>query len=343
MPTLTAPTRGSLTDADMLHLLPATDNKCEGPPPSGKVVATVRKMTIRERTRAFGDVGRRSLKAVTRQVGLATSAYRPLPDFLIIGTKRGGTTSFYFDLLDHPNVIRLYPPPLPLLKPDATKGVHYFDSNFARGERWYRSYMPTAATRERHRRHGVSPVAGEASPYYLFHPAAAERAFATVPDARVIVLLRDPVLRTYSHWKERRRSNAEPLEFLDALEAEPDRLAGERERLLADPTYQSYAWEQQSYATQSRYAEALRPWIERFGRDQVHVAASEDYYAKPAAVLAHVDAFLGIPPRDGSTGVIRNAAQGTPLHGGIRSELEARFKQPNEDLFDLLGQRLPWL
>lgn len=296
-----------------------------------------------EKTGPIGSAARRSLKTAARQFGVATSAHRPLPDFLIIGTKRGGTTSFYFDLLAHPDIMRLYPPPFPLVKQEATKGVHYFDSNFVRGERWYRSYMPTTASREVHRRRrGVSPVVGEASPYYLFHPAAAERAHSVVPQARIIVLLRDPVLRTYSHWKERRRSHAESLEFAPALEAEPGRLAGERQRLIANPSYYSYAWEQQSYATQSRYAEALRPWIEKFGKDRIHAVASEDYYDRPAEVLADVDEFLGISRRGGSTGVIRNAAQGSPLPDEVRTDLEMRFRTPNEDLFDMLGHRLPW-
>ena len=160
---------------------------------------------------------------------MATAGLRPPPDFLIIGTKRGGTTSFYFDLIAHPSYVRLYPPPVPGLKQDATKGVHYFDTNYTRGERWYRSYMPTSAARTRAaRRSGGPVVAGEASPYYLFHPVAAERAHASVPEARIIALLRDPVSRTHSHWKERRRAEAEVLDFEEALAAEPGRLAGER-------------------------------------------------------------------------------------------------------------------
>jgi hypothetical protein len=274
---------------------------------------------------------------------MATAGLRPPPDFLIIGTKRGGTTSFYFDLIAHPSYVRLYPPPVPWLKQDATKGVHYFDSNYTRGERWYRSYMPTSAARNlAARRSGGPVVAGEASPYYLFHPVAAERAHASVPGARIIALLRDPVSRTHSHWKERRRARVEELDFEDALAAEPARLAGERERLVADPAYSSYAWEQQSYATQSEYAPGLRRWIELFGSDRVHVAVSEEYYADPVRVLGDVDAFLGVPRRESSTGTIRNAAEGSPLSPQLEASLRERFTGPNRDLTELTGRPLPW-
>lgn len=287
---------------------------------------------------------RSGVKYAVRRAGVASSGLRPAPDFLIIGTKRGGTTSFYYDLLEHPGILRLYPPSVPGIKPEATKGAHYFDSNFMRGERWYRSYMPTRSTRSlRARRLGYQPVVGEASPYYLFHPAAAARAHDSVPSAQILVLLRDPVMRTYSHWKERRRAGAEALELLEALEAEPDRLRGERDRVLSDPCYCSYAWEQQSYATQSNYADALRPWIGLFGRERVLAIASEDYYADPGRVLGVTHEFLGLPPLPTSTGRVRNAARGDGLPEQVQRMLESRFAGPNADLAQLLGTGLPWI
>lgn len=283
------------------------------------------------------------LKRGFREAAVLTAALRPPPDFMIIGTKRGGTTSLYFDLLEHPQTIRLSPPPVPGLKIDPTKGVHFFDSNYFRGDRWYGSHMPTSTARAlRSRLAGGRVVAGEASPYYLFHPDAARRAHVAVPDVRVIALLRDPVMRTYSHWKERRREHAEELSFVDALSAEPDRLAGERERLVADSHYVSYAWEQQSYFTQSLYADALRPWIELFGRDRVLVAASEDYYDRPDDVLASMHEFLGISVDSSAPHQHRNAAQGSELPADVHSMLAERFREPNAQLSALTGQAFPW-
>ncbi len=290
-----------------------------------------------------GGLAREGIKRVARAGGLASAPLRAMPEFLVIGAKRGGTTSLYFDILDHPSVLRLYPPPVPGLKRDATKGVHYFDSNAFRGQAWYRSYFPSSLARAVvRRRTGTEPLAGEASPYYLFHPAAVDRAHATTPGSRIIAQLRDPVMRTYSHWKERRRNDAEPLDFVSALEAEGDRLAGERERLMADPHYSSYAWEQQSYATQSEYAGQLARWVDLFGRDRVHVTISEEYYADPGAVVAGIHEFLGIPARPPQSASHRNAAQGEDLDDGLRRRLAARFSDHNHALAELLGRDLPW-
>ena len=279
-----------------------------------------------------------------RVVGGLTASTRPDPDFLLIGTKRGGTTSLYYDILKLPQVVTLFPSARYLPKANETKGIHFFDSHYHRGERWYRSYLPSRASRARAEKSLDKPVVvGEASPYYLFHPLAAERASRMVPNAKLILLLRDPVMRTYSHWKERRRSDAEPLDFLDALEAEPSRLAGEEQKLIDDPRYYSYAHEQQSYSEQSHYFPSIMRWVELYGIENVLVIASEDYYSDPATALAQVAAFLGIEYSPLASAEHLNAAQGEPLDNEIIDMLKPRFAADNAALETLIGRKLPWL
>src|SRR5262249_27856015 len=152
-------------------------------------------------------------------------------DFVIIGTQRGGTTSLYRYLIDHPDVAGAM----------LTKEVHYFDTNLRRGPGWYRAFFPTKAARDRHRRRtGRELVAGEASPYYLFHPLVPDRAHELLPDAKLVVMLRDPVERAFSHHGHEVELGYEQLGFAEALDREPERLAGELERMRADPAYVSF-------------------------------------------------------------------------------------------------------
>ena len=131
---------------------------------------------------------RRGLKTVIRAVYvMPTSPLRLLPDFLILGAQRCGTTSLYNYLAQHPSV-----GPLVL-----EKGAHYFSTNYDKSLAWYRSHFPMKWRAAAERRHGRPFVTGEGSPYYLFHPLAAQRVAKTLPHVKLLVMLRDPVERAY--------------------------------------------------------------------------------------------------------------------------------------------------
>lgn len=285
------------------------------------------------------DAGRRAI----RGFGMATAGRRPFPDFLVIGAKRGGTTSLYYHLLDHPQVAPLFPRADRLPKANHTKGVHYFDSNYERGTRWYRSHFPSAEVRRKATTSaGAVVVTGEASPYYLFHPGVAARAAVLLPQVRLVAILRDPVQRTYSHWKERRRNGLEPLAFEDALAAEAERLGEAEQRLARDPGYRSYAHEHLSYAGQSEYAPALQRWLDRYPRERVLVLASEDYYRDPEATMGELVAHLGLRAVPLPSTKRWNAAAGDELSAATRSRLAARFAPSNAALERLTGRTFPW-
>src|ERR1044071_7027899 len=122
--------------------------------------------------------------------GRATAAARPLPDFLVIGAQKAGTTALYSYLRDHPAIAG---PPW--------KEVSFFDRHFWRGDAGYRGNFPNRLSLRRMRaRPGAEPIGGEASPSYMFHPLAPQRVAELVPDARLIALVRNPVDRALSHY-----------------------------------------------------------------------------------------------------------------------------------------------
>ncbi len=297
---------------------------------------TIRKVPLPP---AVLDAGREAF----RRYGAATASLRPPPDFIIAGAKRGGTTSAYFQLLEHPQILPLFPSARYLPKRRDGKGPHYFDTKYGLGERWYRGHFPSRMTRRAAARRLDGPVlTGESSPYYLFHPLAAERAARTVPNAKILFWLRDPVVRTYSMWKLQCRNGEETLSFEDALAAEPERTAGEQERILADPGYVSYAHEFQTYRAQSEYPQALRRWFEHFPAEQIKVVASEDYYADAGAVLDEVFDFLGLPALPRAEAVKLNDAPRTPMSEDVRAGLQAYFAPQVAELESMLGRSFPW-
>ncbi|MFN8451844.1 MAG: sulfotransferase [Anaerolineae bacterium] len=149
-------------------------------------------------------------RAVGNPVRMASAPYRYLtaarrlePQFAIIGGQKCGTTSLYAYLLQHPRVVSLF------------KEVHFFDNNYYKGRRWYRAQFPLAGAPSED-----ALITFDASPYYLFHPAAPQRVAALYPDMKLIALLRNPVDRAYSHYSHNRQSTAEKLSFEDAIRAE---------------------------------------------------------------------------------------------------------------------------
>jgi hypothetical protein len=294
-------------------------------------------VTVKDRIKSLAPKGAKDqVRELLVRYGERTSDQRPLPDFLVIGTKRGGTTSLWRYLIQHPLVPRLFPA-------WNTKTSHYFEENWPRGEAWYRSHFPTVKQRAAlDRKHGAPPKVGEAAPLYMFHPLVASRVAQLMPRARMVVLLRDPVERAYSHWKERRTEGVEPLDFAAALAAEESRTAGEREKLLADPNYFSEAFDWYSYRARGRYLEHLTPWLDHFDREQLLFVASETLYREPAATYARILDFIGLPPYDLGAYDVFNDRPSKEMDDEVRAELTAYYRPHNAALAERLGMTFDW-
>ncbi|MDX6307924.1 MAG: hypothetical protein QOI06_970 [Nocardioidaceae bacterium] len=274
-----------------------------------------------------------------RGMGLMTASARVMPDYLIVGTKKGGTTSLANWLVQHPGVLRMFP------RTQRYKSAHYFDTNFDRGPAWYRSHFPTRQTRARLAgRLGYRPLVGEASPYYMFHPATPDRVKSAIPRAKVIMLLRDPVSRAYSHYWDRVSTGFEVLPtFEEAVAAEAARLADVDEARLADPGYQHYSHEHHSYLARGRYAEQLVRWQALFDPDQLLVLDFERMKSEPEALLEEVLTFLGLPHCASIDLQARNGRSRRPqMSESTRDELRAYFRPHNHRLSELTGQEFSW-
>ncbi len=275
---------------------------------------------------------KRGLLAVVHGERRLTSALRALPDFLVIGGQRCGTTSFYNQIARHPAVARAF-----------RKEVHFFDQSYGRGAGWYRSNFPLRlGQRIAGRLRGTDALTGEASPYYIFHPHAARRAARLVPQARIIALVRNPVDRAHSHYHHEVRLGAETLPFPEALETEARRLAGEEERMLEDETYVSFNHQHFSYVARGRYVDQLARWLAFFPPEQVLVLASEDFYADPPGIVGRALEFLGLPGWRPAGRRRDNQGRYRGLDADLRRELAQRFAADNRRLYASLGRDLGW-
>lgn len=256
-------------------------------------------------------------------IDVAGSRRIDAPDFAIVGTQRGGTTSLHAYLGAHPQ-IRL----------PATKELHYLTDRHHRGREWYLGQFPSPLS--------AGHRTGEATPYALFHPLAPARLRSAAPDAKLIVLLRNPVDRAYSHFLMERQRGDEPLDFAAALAAEPARLDGEEARMLANPTSVSWPHKHASYLARGDYAPQLARWFAAFPRQQFLILRSEDLYTQPAETFARVTDFLGLDRSSAASFPIYNRTEGPPLDPTLRRQLIDHFASRNAELATLLGWDPNW-
>jgi hypothetical protein len=268
-----------------------------------------------------------SVKRLRRATAQATRRWRTLPDYLIIGTQKGGTSSLYNYLCMHPDVASA-----------TMKEIHYFSHHMDKGEGWYRGHFATeaflsAATRVRGRR----PLSGETSPDYLFNPYAAGRAFQLLPEARLLVLLRDPVDRAFSHYRHRVRKGLEERTFEAAI-AEELELAAREGNVREGAYYESGQYAKRTYVTRGLYARQLQPWFAVYPRHRFLLLRSEDFFTDPRAAYTRVVEFLGLEPwqpkemRKYNFFGERGTMPETP-----RRQLQQFFEPHNRELAELTG------
>ena len=274
--------------------------------------------TLTRTLRWFGllEAGRRV------ELSLRQRDERALPDALLLGGMKCGTSSLHNYLVQHPRVVA------PL-----RKEVHYFDLNANRDERWYRAHFGKVASQ------GCNL---DSSPYYLFHPLVPARARALVPQARLIVLLRDPVRRAYSHYWHERDKGRETLSFEDAISAEPDRISRDHERLASGEIERSKAHQFFSYLGRGRYAEQLQRWLRLYPREQLLVLRFEDLAREPLPVLNRTLAWAGLPPMQSAKLEPRNARKYPAIEPATAARLAGYFAPYNAALEALLGERFDW-
>jgi hypothetical protein len=258
-----------------------------------------------------------------------TRRWRTLPDFIGLGAMKSGSTSLHQWITDQPGVLAA-----------RMKEVHFFDVHYELGLPWYRSHFPLSTTMGGRSRRRL--LTGESTPYYLFDPRVPSRISATVPDAKLIVVVRNPVERAHSHYAHEIAKGREHLPFSAALDAEPDRLLGEEERLTGDERYQSQSHRHCSYMARGCYAVQLERWFQVFPRKQLMVVCAEELFDQPRLILESLSQFLGLIESDPQSFPRRNSRSYGALDPSMRARLDEYFAPHNERLFQLLGRELPW-
>ena len=254
----------------------------------------------------------------------ATAPLRRLPNTLIVGAQKGGTTSLYNYLCQHPRV-----------QPATTKEIHYFDNHYEKGRLWYRSHFPYAWT--------DADVVVEGTTGYMFFDRALPRLAAMLPDAKLIAVLRDPVERTHSHYRHTRRGMGrhqatEQRSFEDAVRDDIRRARDglvlgrvDSDHYLADRYY--------AYVRRGIYRPQVERLLDRYG-DDVLILRSCDLFDETQSTMQSVFGFLGLKSHTTDTGRVYNEG-GYSHEIPMEDELRDFFRPYNRKLYSLLDVE-PW-
>lgn len=260
---------------------------------------------------------------------------RILPELVILGGMRCGTSSLYKYLGEHRH-----------FAPSLRKETEYFSDLHDRGPTWYRGHFPLRATAAVRRRRGLHTVGFEATPYYLWHPHAPARLAAELPEAKLVVLLRDPAERAVSHYVHMARLGFEKRSFEQAVAEETTSLAEDRDRIFSDPGFASKWHHRFSYVERGQYAEQLQRWFAVLPRENFLVLEAGELYADAQGVVDGIADLVRVPRDvvDTTTNHSRNmVGPKRRIEVPSTAAVAGRFTESDAALSELLGWTPTWL
>ena len=269
---------------------------------------------------------------LSRAYRRSTGLIRRLPDFVVIGVVKGGSSSIYDYVVQHPMVTAAI-----------KKEVHYFNNNTypKQDPVWYQSHFPLSRSLTRSQK-----LTGEASPEYFHGRETPQRIKDLIPDVKLILVLRNPIERAYSHYSMnmRNRKKKQALEpqnsFSEIVLPDMERLKKTRpvSEIVTADKLEPHGF---SYLSSGLYIYSLRRWLQMFPANQLLVLKSEDLFSHPEATTNTAFEFLGLEPYSGAYNVV-NAGSYAKLAPELRQALADFFEPYNQAVYELLGQDFGW-
>ncbi len=235
---------------------------------------------------------------------MITAQKRLLPNFLIVGAAKGGTTSLYSMLDMHPNIIM-----------SRRKEPHFFSRNYEKGERYYRSFFPLMTSEK---------VTGEASVSYLTDASTPKRVTELIPEAKIIMLLRDPLIRAYSHYQMLCESHPIKESFSELMDEEI------RQRKTGIKT-------KYGLIENGMYAKSIENWLQFIKRENILIIQSEQFAKEPLEVMKKVYEFIGVENIGLKETLHKNSRKYQELSTSEYSKYEAVFEEDGKRLHKFIS------
>ena len=259
-----------------------------------------------------------------------TSPLRVLPDFIIIGAMKSGTTSLNYNIAEHPCVL-----------PAAYDEIGFFDVNFELGFNWYRSLFPTTFQKKSIvSKHGYFAT-GEDTPFYFWREDAAIRIKQFLPKTKLLLLLRNPIDRAYSNYMDGFLRNTNIPSFEETIEKEIEIISNEKDYQLSQTNFKRYS-RNPSHISKGFYAEQLEIWFKHFTKEQFCIMSTEELSKNPVKTMNIIFDFLDLPLYQIKKPQKRKYKKYVPMKENTRNRLIDFYNSYNKKLYDLIEKNFDW-
>ena len=266
---------------------------------------------------------------IQRHIFAITGFIRVIPDFLVIGAKRCGTTSLYQHLPEHPCISK-----------SPYDNMGFFNDNFHLGVNWYKSFFPTTFTRDKIKSKFGGFLAFDVTTKYMEEESTANNVYQTKPNMKIIIILRNPVDRAYSQYHLNVREKVEKRSFEDVIEENMNKLDKEsRERHEIKPQFLA---EKNNYLKKGLYAQQLRHWLKIFPRKNILIMSTEEFESNQQTIYNKIFEFLNISQFEIKNTEKMEKGNYTSMESKTRNLLLDYFRSYNNELFKLIDKKFDW-
>lgn len=245
------------------------------------------------------------------------------PDFILVGAQKSATGFLRKFIAMHPQVVWAQ-----------NHEVHFFDKNFEKGTQWYQNQFFDRPTPDH--------IIGEKTPAYMALPFVPKRIFSLYPKTKIIMILRNPVSRAYSHYQFNVRRGLENLSFEEAIKAEPSRVTEGKQKTRKNFHYENHISMRYSYLGLGIYDKQIQRWLDYFPREQILILKFDDLVQDPQKMMDEIFTFLGLPPFENIPFENTKETHYEPMIPATRQKLIEFFRPYNQQLQKLLDQEFPW-
>ena len=262
---------------------------------------------------------------------ILSRSQRLLPDFIIIGSTKSGPWTLTDFLMEHPNIFM-------------ERNLHFFEYNQSNKLSWYKKYFPTRFYKSQvERKTGQNFIVGENTSTYLFHPLVPKRIKEILPNAKLIINLRNPVKRAFSNYNHQVKHGFETRTFEDAINSELLRIkiVDENNKLkIKNPDFDNAVIF--NYIRHGMYVNKIKTWFDLFPKNQIQILPTDLLTKEPRKFLKITFEFLGVSNHPIKNLQKTNVGKYKNMNETTKKILTDFYKPYNEKLFELIGKRLEW-